>query len=279
MDAVPRRTETKREEKNGVIVGGCDIGSATGKAVVMKDWEIVSYVIIPSTTKPEVTARTAMDEAIKKAGLSALEDLGYIVGTGYGRLKVPFANENISEITCHAQGAHWLCPTVRTVIDIGGQDCKVMSLDDKGKVIEFVMNDRCAAGTGRFFEAMARTLDCGLEGLSLLSLQAKRPATITSQCSVFAESEVITLVNEGIDLEDIAAGLHNSIAGRLISMVRKVGLAGDVALTGGCAKNEGLVKALEEKLGVRVKKLPVDPQIVGAVGAALIAAKRLSRQS
>ena len=262
-----------------MLVGGCDVGSATGKAVVMKDGEIISYVIIPSTTKPEVTARMAMDEAMEKAGLSLIEDLDYIVGTGYGRLKVPFANENISEITCHARGAYWMSPTVRTVVDIGGQDCKVMSIDDKGKVLEFVTNDRCAAGTGRFFEAMARVLDCGLEGLSELSLQAKRPATITSQCSVFAESEVITLVNEGVELADIAAGLHNSIAGRLNSMVRKVGLVEDVALTGGCAKNEGLAKALEGKLGVSVRKLPQDPQIAGAVGAALIAREKQNGQS
>ncbi|TET75596.1 MAG: CoA activase [Dehalococcoidia bacterium] len=262
-----------------MLVGGCDVGSATGKAVVMKDGEIISYVIIPSTTKPEVTARMAMDEAMEKAGLSLIEDLDYIVGTGYGRLKVPFANENISEITCHARGAYWMSPTVRTVVDIGGQDCKVMSIDDKGKVLEFVMNDRCAAGTGRFFEAMARALDCGLEGLSELSLQAKRPATITSQCSVFAESEVITLVNEGVELADIVAGLHNSIAGRLNSMVRKVGLVEDVALTGGCAKNEGLAKALEGKLGVSVRKLPQDPQIAGAVGAALIAREKQNGQS
>jgi len=262
-----------------MLVGGCDVGSATGKAVVMKDGEITSYVIIPSTTKPEVTARTVMDETIEKAGLSSIEDLDYIVGTGYGRLKVPFANENVSEITCHARGAHWLSPTVRTVVDIGGQDCKVMSMDDKGKVLEFVMNDRCAAGTGRFFEAMARVLDCGLEGLSRLSLQGKNPAAITSQCSVFAESEVVTLVNEGVELVDIVAGLHNWIAGRLNSMVRKVGLVEDVALTGGCAKNDGLAKALEEKLGVAVKKLPQDPQIAGAIGAALIAEEKLDGQS
>jgi predicted CoA-substrate-specific enzyme activase len=262
-----------------MLVGGCDVGSATGKAVVMKDGEIISYVIIPSTTKPEVTARTVMDEAIEKAGLSSIDDLDYIVGTGYGRLKVPFANENISEITCHARGAHWLSPTVRTVVDIGGQDCKVMSIDEKGKVLEFVMNDRCAAGTGRFFEAMARVLDCGLEGLSRMSLQGKNPATITSQCSVFAESEVVTLVNEGVELVDIVAGLHNSIAGRLNSMVRKVGLVEDLALTGGCAKNDGLAKALEEKLGVSVKKLPQDPQIAGAIGAALIAEEKLNGQS
>ncbi len=259
-----------------MIVGGCDVGSATGKAVVMKDGEIASYIIIPSTTKPELTARRVMDEALGYLGIFSLDEVDYIVGTGYGRLKVPFANENVSEITCHARGAHWLCPTVRTVVDIGGQDCKVMSIDEKGNVIEFVMNDRCAAGTGRFFEAMARALDCGLEGLSSLSLQSKNPATITSQCSVFAESEVITLINEGVELADIAAGLHNSIAGRLNSMVRKVGLVEDVALTGGCAKNEGLAKALEEKLGVSVKKLPQDPQIAGAIGAALIAREKLN---
>jgi len=259
-----------------MIVGGCDIGSATGKAVVMKDGTIVSYSIIPSTTRPEETARMAMDEAISKAGLSSSDDLDYIVGTGYGRLKVPFANENISEITCHARGAQWLCSTVRTVVDIGGQDCKVMSVSEKGRVLEFVMNDRCAAGTGRFFEAMARVLNCGLEGLSALSLNGKNPATISSQCSVFAESEVVTLINEGVDLVDIVAGLHNSVAGRLNSMVGKVGLVEDVALTGGCAKNAGLVKALEEKLKVSVRGLPEDPQIVGAIGAALIAVDKVA---
>lgn len=261
-----------------MIVGGCDIGSATGKAVVLKNGTIASYVIIASTTNPEKTARIAMDEAIKKAGLSSLNDLDYIVGTGYGRLKVPFANENVSEITCHAKGAHWLCPTVRTVLDIGGQDCKAMSLDERGKVVDFVLNDKCAAGTGRFFESMARVLDCGLEGLSALSLQAHRPAVITSQCSVFAESEVVTLINEGADLTDIAAGIHNSIANRLVAMLRRVGVHEDVALTGGCAKNQGLVKALEDKLKIRVKMLPSDPQIVGAIGAALIAKERLLKQ-
>lgn len=258
-----------------MIVGGCDVGSVAGKAVVMNDTEIISYVVVPRTTKPEATARTAMEEALKKAGLASLQELDYVVGTGYGRLKIPFANENVSEITCHAKGACWLCPTVRTVVDIGGQDCKVMSLNDKGKVVEFVTNDRCAAGTGRFFEAMARTLGCGLEGLSSLSLQANNPATISSQCSVFAESEVITLVNEGVGLPEIAAGLHNATAGRLSSMVRKVGLVADLALTGGCAKNEGLAKAVEDKLGVRVRRLPQDPQIAGALGAALIATERM----
>jgi predicted CoA-substrate-specific enzyme activase len=259
-----------------MIVGGCDVGSTTGKAVVMRDGEIISHFITPSTTKPEKTARIAMDEALKQAAISSIDDLEYIVGTGYGRLKVPFANENISEITCHARGAQWLSPSVRTVVDIGGQDCKVMSLNDKGKVLEFVMNDRCAAGTGRFFEAMARALDCGLEGISALENQGDTLANITSQCSVFAESEVVTLINEGTDLSNIIAGINNSVAGRLNSMVRKVGLVEDLALTGGCSKNAGLAKALAEKLKVNVIKLPQDPQIAGAVGAAIIAGEKLN---
>ncbi len=260
-----------------MIVGGCDIGSTTGKAVIMKDGEIVSSHILPSTTSPEKTARLAMDEAIKQAGLSSIDDLENIIGTGYGRLKVPFAKENISEITCHARGAHWMSPSVRTVVDIGGQDCKVMALTDKGTVLEFVMNDRCAAGTGRFFEAMARALDCGLEGISSLDNQGNDASSITSQCSVFAESEVVTLVNEGIDLNNIIAGINNSVAGRLNSMVRKVGLKEELALTGGCSKNDGLAKALTSKLGVGVVKLPLDPQLAGAVGAALLAAEKLEQ--
>jgi len=260
-----------------MIVGGCDIGSTTGKAVIMTDGQIAAYSIVTSTTRPEVTAKMAMEEAMGYLGLVSMEELDYIVGTGYGRLKVPFAKENISEITCHARGANWLCPSVRTVVDIGGQDCKVMSIDAKGKVIEFVMNDRCAAGTGRFFEAMARALQVDLEGLSRLSLEGKDAAVISSQCSVFAESEVVTLVNEGRELADISAGIHNSVASRLSSMVRKVGLIEEVALTGGCAKNAGLAKALEAKLGVKVVHLPEDPQIAGALGAAIIAAERIQQ--
>src|SRR5512139_2520521 len=200
-----------------MLVGGCDVGSTTGKAVILDGASIVSHFIMASTTNPERTARLAMDEAVKMAGLGSLADLQYVVGTGYGRLKVPFANENVSEITCHARGAHWLNPAVRTVVDIGGQDCKVMSIDKNGKVLEFAMNDRCAAGTGRFFEAMARVLGCGLDGISSLENQGSNPATITSQCSVFAESEVVTLINEGLDLPNIIAGINNAVANRINS--------------------------------------------------------------
>ena len=257
-----------------MLVGGCDVGSTTGKAVIINDKTVVAHCITPSTTKPEKTAMTVMDAALQMAGLSSLQDLDYIVGTGYGRLKVPFANENISEITCHARGAHWMNPTVRTVVDIGGQDCKVIALDAKGKVVEFAMNDRCAAGTGRFFEAMARVLNCGLDGISSLENQGTNPATISSQCSVFAESEVITLINEGIDVTNIIAGINASVANRLFAMVRRVGLTQELVLTGGCSKNHGLAKALEKRLGIAVTTLPQDPQLTGAVGAALIASEK-----
>jgi predicted CoA-substrate-specific enzyme activase len=262
-----------------MIVGGVDIGSATGKAVVMKDGEIIGSHVIPSTPIPQKTADLVMEEAVSKAGLSSIDHLKHVVCTGYGRLKVSFARDNISEISCHAKGAHWMAPTTRTVVDIGGQDCKVISISDKGTVLNFVMNDRCAAGTGRFFEAMARALCCGLDGISDLENQGEEPCTISNQCSVFAESEVVTLVNEGTDLKAIIAGINYSVASRLSTMVRRVGLVDDLVLTGGCSKNEGLAQALASKLDVEIKKLPQDPQIAGAVGAALSAAEKLAKES
>jgi predicted CoA-substrate-specific enzyme activase len=260
-----------------MIVGGVDIGSATGKAIVMKDGEIVGSHVIQSTPRPQETAALVMEEAIRQAGLSSIDALEYVVCTGYGRLKVPFALENVSEITCHARGAHWMAPDTRTVVDIGGQDCKVISLSDTGAVLNFVMNDRCAAGTGRFFEGMARALSCGLEGISSLENQGE-PCTITNQCSVFAESEVVSLVNEGTDLKSIIAGINVSVASRLHSMVRRVGLKERLVLSGGCSKNEGLASALAAKLKVPIGKLPLDPQLAGAVGAALIAATKLTER-
>ncbi len=261
-----------------MIVGGVDIGSATGKAAVMKDGEVIATHVIQATTAPQETARLVMDEVIRQAGLPSIDHLDNVVCTGYGRLKVSFAEENVSEISCHAKGAHWMAPTTRTVVDIGGQDCKVISVSDKGTVLNFVMNDRCAAGTGRFFEAMARALSCGLEGISSLENQAEEPCIISNQCSVFAESEVVTLVNEGTDLKAIIAGINYSVAARLNSMVRRVGLAEDLVLTGGCSKNEGLALALAGKLKVSIVKLPQDPQVAGAVGAALIAAEKLNEK-
>jgi predicted CoA-substrate-specific enzyme activase len=187
---------------------------------------------------------------------------------------VTFINDNMSEITCHARGAYWWQPRARTVVDVGGQDCKVISLDDDGKVVTFVMNDKCAAGTGKFFEVMARTFDCSLDEFAELSLQSDTPANITKQCSVFAESEVITLIHEGVDQADIAAGLVVSIARRLVAMIHRVGLVSKLVITGGCAKNEALVRGLETALGEDILRLPA-PQTAGALGAALFARDRM----
>lgn len=259
-----------------MIVAGCDVGSLTGKTVIMKDGEIISFSIVPTTPKPQRTAENAMNESLRKGGLK-LDHIEYIVSTGYGRERISFANTNVTEITCHGRGAYWLVPTVRTVIDIGGQDCKVILLDNKGDVRDFRMNDKCAAGTGRFLEVMARALGLELDELGSVSLRSKSPAIITSQCSVFAESEVVTLIAEGMELPDIVAGIHKSIAGRLISMVKAINPRKDFMLTGGVAKNAGVVKFLEDELG-KIEKIPVDPQIVGAIGAALIAKERMGKR-
>jgi (R)-2-hydroxyacyl-CoA dehydratese activating ATPase len=258
---------------------GCDLGSATGKAVILNSDGIASFSVIQSTISPELTAKNVIAEALAKAGLASVASLKYIVGTGYGREAVSIINENISEITCHAYGAYWMDPKVRTVIDIGGQDSKVISLNDKGKVMDFSMNDKCAAGTGRFFEAMTRTLGCSHKGLSDLALQSETPVNISKQCSVFAESEVITLINKGINPIHIAAGIYDSISRRIHSMVYRLGIISDVVLTGGCGRSKGLVRSLEKRLGVPIAKLPCNPQIAGALGAALLAMERTRSES
>jgi len=260
------------------VVCGCDVGSTTGKALIMKNGEVLGYSIIPCAVRPEVTAELALEEALQASGLTCRDDLDYMVGTGYGRVRIPFADENVSEITCHGIGAFHLNPADRTLIDIGGQDCKVIRISPKGKVVDFAMNDKCAAGTGRFFEGMARVLEISLTDISELSLSSSNPAQISSQCTVFAESEVITLLNEGVSIEDIAAGINEAIAARLSSLVRKVGLEEEVSVSGGCAKNQGLMHALEKKLGVDVKPMSMDPQIIGALGAALIARRRVMEE-
>ncbi|MCU0693859.1 MAG: acyl-CoA dehydratase activase [Polyangiaceae bacterium] len=177
---------------------GCDIGSTTGKAVIMEGDTIAATALLPSCVDPEETARLVLREATSKVpALAQGGRVKYLVGTGYGRNEVPFANENISEITCHAVGAHWCDPTIRTIVDVGGQDVKAVGLNGDGTVREFSMNDKCAAGTGRFYEAMSRIFRTDLEEFARLSLQAKRAIPITSQCSVFAETEVISLISGG----------------------------------------------------------------------------------
>jgi predicted CoA-substrate-specific enzyme activase len=257
-----------------MIVAGCDVGSLTGKVVILNNGDILSYSIVPTTPKPERTARNAMDEALQRGNLS-LDDIEFIVGTGYGRVKIPFANSEISELSCHGKGAHSLEPSVRTIIDVGGQDCKVIKVDKNGKILDFAMNDKCAAGTGRFLEVMAKTLELKLEELGPISLEAKSQAKITAQCSVFAETEVVSLMADGIEVADIVAGIHDSIASRIMSLVYRVGLEKELTITGGVAKNIGVVAYLEKRLNVTTTKLSIDPQLMGALGAALTAKEQL----
>lgn len=250
--------------------GGCDAGSTYTKCVIIdENGKIASAVTKRSRINPVLSAKDALDEAVSQVdGLNSAEELTYLIGTGYGRNKVPFADENISEISCHAMGVHVTDPSVKAIIDIGGQDVKGIAIDTDGTVLNFAMNDKCAAGTGRFFESMARAFEMSLDEFSNLSLTAKNVIPITAQCAVFAESEVISLVGEGKPMEEIAAGIQLSVAKRCFVMAKKAGAADSVTLTGGCAKNEGLKKAIEKVLKINVVDLPTDPQLMGALGAA-----------
>lgn len=249
--------------------GGCDVGSTYTKAVILdENGKMVANTTIRSKINSEQSARLAMDEVLSKLDLKTSNELSYLIGTGYGRNKVPFADENISEISCHAMGVHITDPKVKAIIDIGGQDIKGISIDDDGTVKNFAMNDKCAAGTGRFYEAMARSFEMTLPEFSKLSLTAKSVIPITAQCTVFAESEVITLVGENKPMNEIAAGIQMAVAKRCFVMAKKAGATDSITLTGGCAKNDGLKKAIEQVLRLKVVDLTTDPQLMGALGAA-----------
>ena len=256
--------------------GGCDAGSTYTKCVIIdEEGAIAAAVISKSRINPVLSARDALDAAVEKVeDLSSAEDLTYLVGTGYGRNKVPFAQENISEISCHAMGVHVTDPAVKAIIDIGGQDVKGIAIDSDGTVLDFSMNDKCAAGTGRFFETMAGAFEMSLDEFSKLSLKARNVIPITSQCTVFAESEVVSLVGEGKPMDEIAAGIELSVAKRCFAMAKKAGAGDSLTLTGGCAKNDGLKQAIQRVLKIKVIDLPVDPQLMGAMGAAEFARQK-----
>ncbi|MFA7222902.1 MAG: acyl-CoA dehydratase activase [Bacilli bacterium] len=256
--------------------GGCDVGSTYTKCVILdENGKIIAHVTIPSDINSEISAKEGLEAVIKQVPeMKSLNDFTYLIGTGYGRNKVPQAEENISEISCHAMGVHVTNPEVKAIIDIGGQDVKGIAIDDDGTVKEFAMNDKCAAGTGRFFETMARAFKLSLDEFSALSLTAKNVIPITAQCTVFAESEVITLVGEGKPREEIAAGIEQAVAKRCFIMAKKAGATDQIALTGGCAKNAGLKKAIESVLHIKVIDLKTDPQLMGALGAAEFARQK-----
>ena len=257
--------------------GGCDVGSTYTKAVILdENGKICADTTIRSKINSEVSAKLAMEEVLTKVGLNSSEELGYLIGTGYGRNKVPFADENISEISCHAMGVHVTDPTVKAIIDIGGQDVKGISIDTDGTVKNFAMNDKCAAGTGRFYEAMARSFEMSLPEFSNLSLTAKNVIPITAQCTVFAESEVISQLSMGTDKCDIINGIHKSVAGRVAGLAHRIGVRDQVVMTGGVAQNQGVVKALQDELGHEIHTSPLT-QYNGALGAALFAFDKVNK--
>jgi predicted CoA-substrate-specific enzyme activase len=245
---------------------GVDIGSTMTKVVIMNQTTLAS-VIGPTGPEHRKLANRVMEEALAMANLP-FDDITYVVATGYGRVNVPFADKQITEISCHARGVGYLLPKVRTVVDIGGQDSKGIKLNN-GRAVDFVMNDRCAAGTGRFLEVAAEELGVKLDDMGALSLTAQNVVGISNTCTVFAAQEVVARLSEGVPLPDIIAGLHEAIASRIYSMVRRLKIEREVAVTGGGAKNIGLVKALETKLGFPVL-LPPEPLLTGAIGAALL---------
>ena len=256
-----------------MITAGCDIGSRTAKAVIFEDNKVIENVVIPAKLDPIDSAETVMKLVLEKAGLS-MDKIGKIVGTGYGQQEIPFAHKLESEIVCHARGAWWNNPSTRMIVDIGGQDSKAIKIDENGRVIRYTYNDKCASGTGRFLEIMADALQVDLDDMGTIGKTFNETLTISSQCVIFAETEVVSLVNEEKEVADILNALHHSLGSRVASQARTLLIEEEVIMTGGVAKNIGVFEALSSGIGVPVKALEnIDPQINGAVGAAIIAAQ------
>jgi predicted CoA-substrate-specific enzyme activase len=254
-----------------MITAGIDAGAATTKAVILMDGSIAAYVVRPTGFDFQKAAETVFKDALKNPGIPK-KSVECIYATGYGKNNVKFADGTLSEITAHAKGIGFIFPEAQGIIDIGGQDSKAILVKD-GKVIDFLMNDKCAAGTGKFLEHTARALEVPVEDMGALALRSKKPANISSMCTVFAESEVISLRAKSFSKEDIAAGLVAGIARRVVVMARRAGLKQNIVLVGGVAKNQGIRAALEKELGVPLR-VPPEPQITGALGVALAAANK-----
>jgi predicted CoA-substrate-specific enzyme activase len=259
-----------------MLVLGIDVGAATTKVVILSNGQILSTAIMPTGFDVIKTANEVALLACKRIGCS-IDDIDFSVSTGYGRNIVSFANKTVTEITCHAKGVHFLLPEVRTIIDIGGQDSKVIRVNESGKVISFAMNDKCAAGTGRFFEVMAGVLELGINEIGAVAIQSGNPCPISSTCTVFAETEVVSLRARGKSREDLLGGIHKAMVSRIMSMVKTLGYAKEVVLTGGVAKNTGVKHFIEEEIKMKIM-VPEEPQITGALGAALIAEAEFSEQ-
>jgi predicted CoA-substrate-specific enzyme activase len=266
---------------------GVDIGSRSSKCVILEDGKLLTYGTIETGPNITKTAQAVVDAAIhRRAGKWGeyrmplpeskvdhlkIEDMDFIVSTGYGRAIVPFAHRNITEITCHCRGAQWFVPGVSTVLDVGGQDSKGIRVGAKGEVADFVMNDKCAAGTGRFMEIVAEALHVPLPEIGPLSLKSTKVLPFSTTCAAFGRGSAVVMLKEGERKEDILAGLHEAIATRVTALVKKVGIADKFTITGGIGRNVGLVSRIEQKIGGLKVTLPQEPMIVGAVGAALFA--------
>ena len=259
--------------------GGCDVGSTYTKCVILdENGKMVANTTIRSKINSEASATLAMEETVAQVPeLSSAKDLTYLIGTGYGRNKVPFADENISEISCHAMGVHVTNPAVKAIIDIGGQDVKGISIETDGTVKNFAMNDKCAAGTGRFLDVMARVLEVKVEDLGTLGSQSTKYVGISSTCTVFAESEVISQLSMETNKCDIINGIHHSVANRVAGLAHRVGVRDQVVMTGGVAQNIGIVNALQEQLGHIIYTSPLT-QHNGALGAALFAYQKYQKE-
>jgi len=268
-----------RNWKNAeIITAGVDVGSVGSKAVIMADGKIYSWSVMRTGSNSSDSAKKVMDWAMEGTGLE-LSDFNYIVGTGYGRVNVPMANRAITEITCHAKGANYIWgPTVRTVLDVGGQDVKAIRCDERGKVVSFLMNDKCAAGTGRGMEVIADLLKIPIEEIGKVSLSVnKEPEPVSSTCVVFAKTEAVGLLRKGWSKEKVLAAYIRAMSIRMSELIEKVGCERDFVITGGQSKNIGIVSRIENILGM--KRLPVpnleqtglDPVSAGAIGAALFA--------
>jgi (R)-2-hydroxyacyl-CoA dehydratese activating ATPase len=252
------------------VYGGVDVGSLASKSVIIRDGEIIGHSIIPSGLNSEVSGLAALEEALKNAGIERSQ-VNHLVATGYGRISASYASKTVTEITCHAKGAHYLHPNVRTIIDMGGQDCKAIRVNEDGSVGDFAMNDKCAAGTGRFLEVMAGVFKVPLPKLGELALEADGIVPMSSTCTVFVESETISLLARGEKPSNIQAGIHHAIANRIAGLFSRVGIQSEVFFSGGVAKNKGMKKALEEVLKVKIAEPIFDPQLTGALGAAAFA--------
>jgi len=261
-----------------VITAGIDIGSLTTKCVFYNGEKMIGYYISRSGHEFERVGGEVYQNALKESNLKK-DDIKFIMATGYGRYSVPFANDAVTEITAHARGVNFLLgDQIKTIIDIGGQDSKAIMVGKNGRVLDFIMNDKCAAGTGRFIEVMAHALKVeDISEMGPISLGSKKPSSISSICTVFAESEIISLFAKGVQKQDIIAGIHLSIAKRVTGMAKRIKIQPKLAFCGGVAKNIGVKKALEDEVKMNIL-VPEEPQIPGALGAAIIAYEKINKK-